>query len=246
MTKVLLTRPEQECDELQQLLAADGIETVSQPLFTIQPGRHLQLLADMLAAADKVIAVSKHAVSFANQQLASCWPHRLSYFAVGQATQGIWQQVGVNAIAPQQQTSEGLLVLPQLTDVNQQNIVILRGQSGRELLAQQLSERGAKVNYCECYQRSAITLNSSQLVPYWQQHISYLIVTSGEQLSRLQALCDESQQRWLYSNTLITVSQRLANLARTMGFNQILISPSANNRALKETLLTAMNKAKSI
>ncbi|MBD1388002.1 uroporphyrinogen-III synthase [Neiella sp. HB171785] len=245
MTKVLLTRPEQECQALQQLLAADNIEAMCQPLFAIIPGRQLSSLAEQLAVADIVIAVSKHAVSMASRQLNQQWPSHIRCFAVGQATQQAWQQAGVEAIAPQLETSEGLLALPQLANVAEQRIVILRGQRGRELLAEQLHQRGADVSYCECYQREAITLNSSQLVPYWQQQISYLIITSGEQLNRLQALCDESQLPWLYSNTLITVSQRLADLARTMGFKQILVSASANNQALKATLLTAMNKAKS-
>lgn len=243
---ILITRPKADGLKLQHMLQADGIAALCQPLIDIKPGRQLTQLSQQLNQADIVIAVSKHAVLHAAHQLGQQWPKAARYIAVGHATQKVWQQqLSANITAPAEHSSEGLLALPQLEHVAGKRIVILRGQSGRELLAQQLCQRGATVSYCECYQRQLITLNSSQLVPYWQQqNIAFLVVTSGEQLSHLISLCQNDYLPWLYSTWLITVSERIAAQARNAGFSKISISDGASNAALKTTLLDVLHKAK--
>ncbi|MBW8189950.1 uroporphyrinogen-III synthase [Neiella marina] len=244
---VLLTRPLAESQQLQQLLAVEGINAVCQPLFEIVPGHQLPQVADMVASADIIIAVSKHAVQQAGSVFDQHWPERPTYIAVGPATQAQWQQQSVNqVVVPNRHDSEGLLELPQLQQVAGLRVVILRGQAGRELLAQQLTQRHAQVSYCECYQRRVITLNSSQLVPYWQQqNVNCLVVTSAEQLTQLIELCRGDHESWLYSSRLLTVSKRIAALASNAGFNKISVSDGASNAALKATLMQVLNKAKS-
>lgn len=237
MNSVLITRPLADARQLQQMLASAQIPSVIQPLFTLAAGLQLDQLPALVHQADIVIAVSKHAVMYASQALAAPWPDK-RYLAVGQATQTLLQQVSHQAVvAPQQQTSEGLLQLTALHQVNSANILILRGQSGRELLAEHLRDRGAKVRYCECYRRQVMPLDGQACIASWQQaKVHYLVITSSEQLDLLQQLCPNSELSWLHQQHLITVSHRIALHARTLGFETITISNEASNQSLFQSL----------
>ncbi len=54
---------------------------------------------------------------------------------------------------PEVSDSEHLLRLPALQNVEQQQVLILRGNGGRELIKDALVRRGAKVHYSETYKR---------------------------------------------------------------------------------------------
>ena len=65
--------------------------------------------------------------------------------AVGATTaSALERSCGRPVVAPADQRSEGVLALPQLQDVAGRDIVIVRGNGGRELIKQGLLARGAK------------------------------------------------------------------------------------------------------
>ncbi|MCM2678252.1 uroporphyrinogen-III synthase [Echinimonas agarilytica] len=240
---MLITRPNPDGLALQQQLAAKGLKSFVQPLFYMQAGRQLQQLSTHLASADIVIAVSKHAIAFAAQSI-SFWPPNKQYFAVGYATQKAWQKQGVQHVhTPTDNRSEGLLELPQLQSVKHSNIVILRGQSGRELLYEHLIERQANVHYCECYQRQAVPFDAQSQFNAWQQaNVEQVVITSAEQLVRLHELCPKDQLVWLYSRQLITVSERIIVHAQRLGFKITQLSSGASNAALFEAVTVQLEK----
>ena len=244
MTRVLITRPQADAEALQVMLAHTGIDSVIQPLFRIVAGRQLALLADQLDWADTVIAVSKHAVNQA-ALMNKKWPSSKTYLAVGETTREHWQRHNPNPIfCPSPQTSEGLLLLPQLESINSANILILRGQSGRELLAQVLRQKGSQVQYCECYQRQSIELDGQEQIQHWmQQGISHWIATSEEQLMRVETFCPSSEKNWLHRLQLITVSPRLMKKAQTLGFKHIHLSTDACNTELVAALNLTVQQA---
>lgn len=237
MSRVLITRPFEDAKALQALLAKAGIQSEVQPLVEIVPGSELNQLPSLVEQADILIAVSKHAILQAASKLKH-WPSAPTYLAVGLATRRHWQQLHQHPIiCPEPQTSEGLLQLPELESVKSANILILRGQSGRELLAEELAQRGARVNYCECYQRLPIELQGQSCIQHWQQQqVSHWVATSAEQLNQVEQLCPVAEKGWLHQLKLITVSPRLAAQAQTLGFHHIELSQSANNADLLSTL----------
>ena len=85
------------------------------------------------------------------------WPPHLLPAAIGQGTVRALAAHGVHGcIAPEQRfDSEALLALPELQAerVAGQRVLILRGDGGRELLAETLSARGALVDLVSCYRR---------------------------------------------------------------------------------------------
>jgi uroporphyrinogen-III synthase len=238
---ILITRPEPDCHELTQQLNAAGINAIAQPLLTIKAGNDLPDLINQLKnlkTDDFLIVISVHAVNLAHNYLMSqdvCWPKNVHYIAVGHKTAATLKRVtGQKVISPQTRCdSEGLLALPELANVTDRQILILRGNGGRELIYQTLTERNAKVSYCETYQRTWLALNGEALCRTWQaQNVSTLVVTSGEQLAYLTHLVPKQYLTWFFQCHLFVPSQRIANQAKNLGYKNFSTVGSASNKAL--------------
>ncbi|WP_333854854.1 uroporphyrinogen-III synthase [Leclercia sp.] len=243
---ILVTRPSPAGDELVSRLRTLGQVAWSFPLIEFSPGRELPLLAGHLAALqadDMLFALSQHAVEFAHarlQQDGQRWPDAPRYFAIGRTTAlALHTESGKDIRYPlDRETSEVLLQLPELQTVVGKRILILRGNGGRELLGDTLRERGAEVTFCECYQRCNKYYDGAEEAMRWQSRgVTTLVVTSGEMLQQLWSLIPQwYRDNWLLRCRLLVVSERLANLARELGWQDIRIADNADNDALLRAL----------
>ncbi|MGC7559891.1 uroporphyrinogen-III synthase [Pasteurella sp. PK-2025] len=245
---VLITRPDERGKQLVDLLTQSGIFAIHLPLFTIESGRELNDLPNKLSqlkAGDYVFAVSKNAISYAHQTLKNTgfsWRQDLQYFAVGQRSAEFFATQTERAIhyPHQQESSEGLLALPAMQHLADKHILILRGNGGREFFAEQAQQRGAKVEMLECYQRVPIDYQNAEQISICQRAgIQTIVVTSAEILQSLIDFVPENEHNWLKSCQLITISQRIANLANTFGWTKITLSPRADNHSLLNTILNS-------
>lgn len=134
--------------------------------------------------------------------------------------------------------SEALLQLPELQNIAGKRALILRGNGGRELLGETLTARGAEVSFCECYQRCAKHYDGAEEAMRWHTRgVTTLVVTSGEMLQRLWSLTPEwYREHWLLRCRLLVVSERLAHLARELGWQDIKVADNADNDALLRAL----------
>lgn len=243
---ILVTRPSPAGDQLVSRLRTLGQVAWSFPLIEFTPGRELPLLAGHLAALradDMLFALSQHAVEFAHarlQQDGQRWPDAPRYFAIGRTTAlALHTESGKEIRYPlDRETSEVLLQLPELQTVVGKRILILRGNGGRELLGDTLRERGAEVTFCECYQRCNKYYDGAEEAMRWQSRgVTTLVVTSGEMLQHLWSLIPQwYRDNWLLRCRLLVVSERLANLARELGWQDIRIADNADNDALLRAL----------
>jgi len=243
---ILVTRPSPKGEELVSRLRTLGQVAWSFPLIAISPGRELSTLADKFAAlreGDLLIALSQHAVAFAEaqrQQHELHWPAAPGYLAIGRTTALALHQVsGITVRYPlDREISEVLLQLPELQNIAGKKALILRGNGGRELIADTLIARGADVDICECYQRSPVHYDGAEEAMRWQSRgVDTLVVTSGEMLQQLWTLIPEwYREQWLLRCRLLVVSERLAGLAREMGWQEIQVADSADNDALLRAL----------
>ena len=238
---VLITRPAPECDQLVAQLNQVAISAIAQPLLEVKQGKDINKLTEQiqqLQQGDYIVAISYHAVNFAANYLLSQgaeWPKNMHYIAVGDKTAAALAQACQQPVSSPtgNHDSEALLALPELTDIRHRNVLILRGNGGRELIYQALTARQAHVSYCETYQRCWLTLDAIQLVHQWQQQqIQALVVTSGEQLIYLTGLIPNEDLSWLYNCHLFVPSQRIADQASTLGYKHISTVGSATNQAL--------------
>ncbi|MEX5413085.1 uroporphyrinogen-III synthase [Atlantibacter hermannii] len=242
---ILVTRPSPAGEELVSRLRAQGKVAWSLPLIEFSPGRELSALPDLLASLspdDLLFALSQHAVSHAAatlRQHSLAWP-QVQAFAIGRTTAlALHTASGLTVNYPRdREISEVLLQLPELQNVAGKRAVLLRGNGGRELIGETLAKRGVSVTFCECYQRNDKYYDGTEEAHRWQQRgVDTLVVTSGEMLRRLFTLIPPwYQTHWLLRCRLIVVSERLATLARELGWLDITVADNADNDALLRVL----------
>jgi uroporphyrinogen-III synthase len=243
---ILVTRPSPQGEELVSRLRALGREAWSFPLIEFTPGRELPQLAGHLNAlgeGDLLIALSQHAVEFAHAQLQQSgqrWPTAPRYFSIGRTTGLALHKVSsINVRYPlDREISEVLLQLPELQNVAGKKALILRGNGGRELLGETLQSRGAIATFCECYQRNNRHYDGAEEAMRWQSRgVTQLVITSGEMLEQLFSLIPQwYREHWLLHCEVLVVSERLAELAQELGWQNIKVADSADNDALLRAL----------
>ncbi|HET8707886.1 MAG TPA: uroporphyrinogen-III synthase [Pseudomonadales bacterium] len=235
----LITRPAGQADGLLHALAQRGWDTLHVPTLAIEPlpvTASMTQLAQDLDLYQTVIFVSANAARFGMNLFDQYWPQwpvGIEWLAVGKATQAALTEFDITATAPEQADSEGLLALPQLQTgrVDGSKILIVRGEGGRETLAETLRERGAKVTYLELYKRAEVSN-----IAHWQQQLfsrpfDVITCTSGDALKGLLQLWGEHTPP-LTEKTLFVVSHRLANYAATLGFTNIIQTNGATDEAI--------------
>jgi len=247
---VLVTRPDERGAQLVEMLNKSGIAAIHLPLLSISAGRELNELPNkinQLNAGDIIFIVSKSAVKFAAETLKSIgfhWRNDVQYIAVGQSSAAYLSALSEQAVIYPfgQENSEGVLNLPEMQQLQEKTVLILRGNGGRELLPAQVNARGAKVEVLECYQRIPVAYDDNivQVDLCKRSGVASLIVTSLDIFHALIDFVPSEEQDWLKSCQLVTVSHRIADFAIKCGWKteNILISPRADNASLVETLVT--------
>jgi len=237
--KVLITRPEKSGRVLANNLLKLGIPSICQPLFDYQKVTIHAPIPPFLESLHEpiVIFVSAAAAEFADKiyPLTHWQPSKM--FAVGAATTKVLARLGLKAACPLQQDSEGLLALPELKAVKNKDVIIVRGDGGRELLAETLQQREANVHYIESYQRKWRTLDKKISQQWHAQQINCIVVTSNALLECVINLTDKSDDYWQNTCLWIVASKRIADNARRMKLQHVVNANGANDQAITAALV---------
>lgn len=159
----VLTRPGSAVQPLRDALTQRGVDSIVQPLVDITaiPVEDRELVT--LHPGDICIFISANAV---DQGLANLAPQLkalgCAILAVGNATARAVSAAGFDVSVPSRADSEGLLALDALHDVDGKQVVIVKGEGGRGLLAEALKERGALVVSYVCYRREPCEVDAGQ------------------------------------------------------------------------------------
>lgn len=165
---------------------------------------------------------------------------RLRLAAVGKATAKALQNNGLTVdLLPQHGfDSEALLRTPAMSAVDGKRCVIVRGQGGREKLADALRERGAEVDYLEVYRRVMPQADNSALLERLRENrLDAITITSGEALRNLMEMLG-GQACLLLPVPLVVISRRIGQMAETMGFKRIVVSDGPADTSILQTLIT--------
>jgi len=238
---ILVTRPEKQGRELVQKLQNSGFNAISQPLFSYKLKINKTEITSKLSKTNNpiLIFVSVAAVEFAHKAYRlNDWQHSC-VIAVGKKTQQALLNLGIEAISPTQQDSEGLLTLSQLQSIEKRDVIIVRGDGGRELIAQSLSQRGGNVQYLEVYQRVWLKLQKD-IDDVWQkQNVNTVVVTSNALLESIVNLIDVCDNYWQSKCLWVVPSQRVADNAAAMGLQKVINANGASDKAILEALVSA-------
>jgi uroporphyrinogen-III synthase len=246
--RVLLTRPEEESAALASELAAAGYFATSLPLLAIEPlalNPGQQRLLAQLRDYAALIVVSKPAARLLLQRLheqAMALPDQ-PWFSVGAATGCLLRAAGASVQWPVAgEDSEALLALPALQQALRlpaARVLIVRGEGGRELLAESLRACGVEVDYLQLYQRVLPEYPQGTLAGrIAAERLNALVVSSGQGFEHLHRLAGAAWPA-LSGLPLFVPSQRVAEQARAAGAQQVLDCRGANAAAL----LTALRES---
>ncbi len=243
---VLVTRPTHQAESLCRLLSGYGADVVKFPLLEIldpdNPAKLTQC-AEQLELYDWVIFVSVNAIQRAIPAILERrkWPEKSRIAVIGKSSAAALKTFGLKADAcPEAQfDSEGLLKLPVMQQVAGLRVVIFRGNSGREKLANTLRARDASVDYVECYRRAKPAMDSHNPDDLGKiTHTDVALINSAESLNNLLELFSGQSLADLLKVQLLVVSQRLVGIVKQAGFvKPPLVADNATDGAVLAALL---------
>jgi uroporphyrinogen-III synthase len=244
--KVLVTRPKPQGEELCNKIREQGGQAVYFPVMDILPTENIEKIKQdiaRLAEYDIVIFVSLHAVLHSQKLIHALWPvfpSHIQVMAIGKKTADAlnFLHLPVHHYPSDNWNSEALLTSPGLLDVQGKKIAIIRGETGREVLAEELTRRGAHVDNMIAYRRVVTKVDVQPYKNLIHAHeIDIIICTSNEILQNLTNLLTVQQV------PLMVISERMLCFAKKLGFKHLYLANNASHDAIivelakhKETL----------
>ncbi|MFC0397746.1 fused uroporphyrinogen-III synthase HemD/membrane protein HemX [Paraburkholderia rhizosphaerae] len=264
----VLTRPAGQSGALAAQLAEAGVASVEFPLIDIAPATDAAPLDAAFAALANyalVVFVSPNAIDAAFARFNAIWPHALPIGVVGPGSVAALARHGVaspayQVISPPSHAdddkngndgarfdSEGLYAALETTlganAFDRKRVLIVRGDGGREWLADRLREAGAQVDAVAAYRR----IVPEPSVRSWERIHALLagephvwVVTSSEGVRNLSELARDhltvSEQAQLKHAPFVAPHPRIAETARALGFDSITVSGAGDERIVRALL----------
>ena len=235
--RLIVTRPWAQAQGWVRDLQAQGLDAQALPLIDIVPvddPAPLRRAWRQLQGLSLVMFVSANAVEhfFATRPPDAHWPAALPAGSTGPGTTAALQAHGVTLIeapladAPQFDTEALWTRLSSWPWAGRQ-VLVVRGEDGRDWLADTLRRHGAQVSFVAAYRRRPPTpdaagqdlLNAAQAAP--AQHL--WLFSSSEAVGHLRGLAPQAD--WSAAGALAS-HPRIAQAARAAGFGWVgLVAP---------------------
>ena len=209
---VLVTRPRTQAADLVATIEQAGGTTFCFPVIDIAALDENVVTAQAadLPEPDVVIFISRNAVEYGLRYTGA---GRVA--VIGPATAAAVEAAGhIVDIQPADGfDSEHLLAEAELQDVAGKHVRIIRGSAGRELLAEELTARGAFVHYLSVYERRLPQVGADMLAKLesrWRRgEISVITVMSVQSFRNLVELLPEWCREQLENTPLVTPASRV-------------------------------------
>lgn len=238
--QILITRSQPGAARLAEALERAGFESRQCPVLEIRPlapdiARRVVAQLDQF---DLAIVVSVHAVAAGMVLIDERWrerPQSLTWIAIGAATATALGRHGIVAVVPEEESSEGILALPETCDVTGRRVLILAGRGGRTELSTGLVQRGALVERLELYERLAVAPDNT---PLPRDGIAVVVVSSadgGRAFAAAWRLAGGD-----FAVPVIAPSPRVANVLRDLAFTTVVESAGAHAGAVIDAIRTVV------
>ena len=245
---VVITRPAAQARPLAAKIAALGWRVTLLPLLEIHAldgedeCAQLQAVLARLTGYDLVAFVSPNAIDCVFAHLAA-WPPGVPLAVVGEGSKMALAAHGVTAANASitspfdtaRSDSEHLLLALDLPALRGKRVLIVRGDGGRDYLADGLRAAGAEVEFVTAYRRKVPTLTPAlrATLENLLQHNNDWIITSSEALRGLLALLGEMGDEKMavvkmQQQHLIVPHARIAQTAAALGFARVTLTGSGD------------------
>ena len=239
---ILITRPLAQAKQLAELVQHYGGEAFIFPTLEITFSDTTKIHGQLksLNNKDTLIFVSANAVKGVFDTIGDTLSLKIAkcnIAAIGSSTQAALTSFGicVNLVANEgQQTSEGLLCHPDLQHLSGTRIVIIRAQSGREMLRETLQARGGRVDYIQSYTRQIPRQFNTELVikKLKNKHINCILLSSYDAFFNLTQMLQGNIEILLADKNLIVPSERIAQKIRLQFSLNVTVASNASNAAM--------------
>jgi uroporphyrinogen-III synthase len=212
--RVLVTRPPHQATDLVAAIERAGGQAIGFPVIQIV-GRDPGIVAREFASLprpDIAIFVSRNAVDYG---LPAIRDSGAAIAAIGPTTRASIEAAGadVRISSGAGFDSEQLLTHPALSEVHDKTILIIRGEHGREMLADTLKDRGADVRFLSVYRREIFPATTDDIESldrrFREGEIDCVTVMSVETLRNLLQLLPESSLEVLRQTPLVAPGARV-------------------------------------
>lgn len=250
---VLLTRPAQQSASLAAAIRVSGGEVCELPLIEIDPVTDpaaRQIIKSRILDLDQyeaAIFISTNAARLGMEWIDDYWPQLpagLSAYAVGPGTAQVLEIFDWPVYCSDRGvTSEDLLALAGLKHVQGQRIALFRGVGGRELIAETLRERGARVDYIELYHRHTPDYSKDVLADLVAgSGVNAVVVTSAQILDVLLHAVHNNPEV-LQTIPVIVPSERVRQRALDAGLSIVVNAGGAGDEAIIQSLKAVAHTA---
>lgn len=239
---ILITRAVDQTGSIKAMVEALGGTAHVFPVLEISFSSALRLRDSLveIKAEDLLIFVSMNAVfAVFKQDKASLNPnvYVADIAAVGKRTGKALLDEGmqVDIQAPDDlQNTEGLLRHPELQEMGGRRVFIIRAQSGRDTLKAMLTERGARVQYVEAYQRGIPQKFDASAVikALSDKAINVVLLTSYDAFQNLMQMLGKRAKVLLQEARLIVPSERVADKILSMYSFDVGVAQNASDAAM--------------
>jgi uroporphyrinogen-III synthase len=228
---VLVTRPAAQNATLCDSIRANGGAALELPTIVIEP----TTIQPIKEHYDWMIFTSTNAVLHGLPLIVRNDQTRIA--AIGKATARALEEhdVRVDAMPLGLSNSEGLLAHPAFATVQSQSVLLVKGVGGREVLHDDLVQRGAQVQTADVYRRACPPRDAevvSNIESHWDD-IDIVTLTSIETLENLLVLLSDTGRALLRKTPYVAPSLRIADAAKAKSFvGDCVLSRGADDVAL--------------
>ena len=233
--KIVVTRPQNQAAGLCERIRAIGGVPVWFPTIHIEALEDNAELDAALAKLDQfdlAIFISSNAVACTWARLPAGWPQALSAAATGPGTAGALTERGVASVIapPAQFDSEGLIAELDRLGLAPRNVLILKGEGGREWLADTLRARGARVECVASYRRVRAETDVNIIGRLVQaKELAGVVVASSEGGDHLMEMLGAHAQVWLMEVPVFVPHARIAERMRAHGLQQVILTSGGDS-----------------
>ena len=245
--RVLVTRPEPAAARLADAFAAEGAVVHRVPALAIAPVKDTESaerLRHRLADISVIVFTSVNAVEGFFGLVPGAAPDRLpaAVLAVGPATAEALHARGVAGVhTPRGRSdSEGLLSCAELEarQVTGRLVAVVKGEGGRDLLGKELVRRGAGLVEANVYRRRAPE-RLVEMLEAVRESVDIVTVTSAEALENLAGAAPWAAS-WLSGRMLVTVSERVAGIARARNLSRVSVAAGPDAASIVDAAVRAV------